>query len=505
MDDIIRTKEENEKINRDQDVILDHVPALVFFKDRDNRFTRVNKAFADFMGVQKKELEGKSAFDFYTKKQAESLWNDDREVIATGIPKKIIVELLWGKNKTGLLQMEKVPHTDTRGNIIGIICFASDISEKKHLETVLDDSETRFRRLFETAQDGILILSADTGRINEANQFLVDMLGYTHEELLKKKLWEIGLFADITKSKNAFKMTQKNGYVTYEDMPLQTKEGSLIDVEFVSNLYKVNHNNVIQCNIRNITHRKNLVVIDENRRLLAEEKEKLDFMAEANHELRTPLAIIKGSIDILLRESKGKSDRYADEVLRDINEEVTHLTNILSELALLATSDTGVRNKVVSEKIDFELLVNDIVKRCDIIAKKKNITIQKKIPTSVIMGDRRYLEKLLLNLIKNALSYGREGGWVLIEVADNEDAVIISVSDNGIGIAQDDLPKVFSRFYRVDKSHFSDERHTGLGLAISKRVVEAHGGTIVVTSTGLTKGSTFTVTLPKNRMNEDEK
>ncbi len=497
MKKISKIEEESQRIKREQDFVFDHVPALVYFKDRENRFTRVNKAFADFMGIDKKEIEGKSAFDFYPMRQAVSLWNDDKEVIATGLPKKIIVELVWAKRKTGLLQMEKVPHIDRQGKIIGIICFASNITERRHLETTLYNSEIRFRRLFETAQDGILILNAQTGQIHEVNQFLIDMLGYTHEEFLTKKLWELGLLIDVTKSKNAFKMTQKKGYASYADIPLQTKEGELISVEFVSNLYKVNHRNVIQCNIRNITHRKNLESIDENKRLLAEEKEKTDFMAEANHELRTPLAIIKGSIDIILKESQGKSDRYADVVLRDIDEEVKHLTNILSELALLATSDTGVRNKVVSEKIDCDVLISNVVKRCELVAKKKNITIQKKILATLITGDEKYLAKLLLNLVKNALSYGKDGGKILIKVIENEVEVIMSVSDNGIGIAKEDLPKVFSRFYRVDKSHFSDERHTGLGLAISKRVVEAHGGTIKVTSSGLNKGSTFTVSLPK--------
>jgi len=116
----------------------------------------------------------------------------------------------------------------------------------------------RYRRLFETAQDGILILDAETGQISDVNPFLVEMLGYSHEDFLGKKLWEIGAFKDIEASKTAFLELQRKGYVRYEDLPLEAKDGRHIDVEFVCNVYLVNHQKVIQCNIRDITDRKRL-------------------------------------------------------------------------------------------------------------------------------------------------------------------------------------------------------------------------------------------------------
>lgn len=126
----------------------------------------------------------------------------------------------------------------------------------KLLEEKLQVSETRFRRLFETAQDGILILDAETGRITEVNKFLIDMLGYSRKEFLDKRLWEIGAFVDTAKAKDAFKKLQKEKYIRYEDLPLKTKNNRLINVEFVSNVYVVDHKKVIQCNIRDITVRR---------------------------------------------------------------------------------------------------------------------------------------------------------------------------------------------------------------------------------------------------------
>jgi diguanylate cyclase (GGDEF)-like protein/PAS domain S-box-containing protein len=120
----------------------------------------------------------------------------------------------------------------------------------------LVDSELRYRRLFEAAQDGILILDAETGAIKDVNPFLEKLLGYTEDEFISKKLWEVGAFKDIKASKNAFLALQKNEYIRYKDLPLRAKNGQLIQVEFVSNVYKEGHEKVIQCNIRDISERK---------------------------------------------------------------------------------------------------------------------------------------------------------------------------------------------------------------------------------------------------------
>lgn len=132
----------------------------------------------------------------------------------------------------------------------------------KKVEMFIDpsvrDSEIRYRRLFEAARDGILILNAETGMIEDVNPFLIEMLGYSREEFVKRKLWEVGAFKDIESSQDAFEALQKSEYIRYEDLPLKTKAGVLIQVEFVSNVYLADGEKVIQCNIRDITERKQL-------------------------------------------------------------------------------------------------------------------------------------------------------------------------------------------------------------------------------------------------------
>ncbi|MCX5875063.1 MAG: PAS domain S-box protein, partial [Deltaproteobacteria bacterium] len=130
------------------------------------------------------------------------------------------------------------------------------LQEKERIDEVLLDSEKRYRRLFESAKDGILILDADTGKVVDANPFLLQLLDYSYEALCGKYIWELGAFKDIAASKDAFQTLQDNEYIRYEDLPLETQSGRVIAVEFVSNVYLVDHSKVIQCNIRDITAHK---------------------------------------------------------------------------------------------------------------------------------------------------------------------------------------------------------------------------------------------------------
>jgi two-component system cell cycle sensor histidine kinase/response regulator CckA len=133
--------------------------------------------------------------------------------------------------------------------------------ETEHLQTMSEvrDSEVRYRRLFEAAKDGILILDADSGAITDANPFIREILGYSPEDLIGKRLWEIGAFFDVVASKAAFEELQRKEYIRYENLPLQTKDGQLREVEFISNVYMIDLKKVIQCNIRNITKRREAI------------------------------------------------------------------------------------------------------------------------------------------------------------------------------------------------------------------------------------------------------
>jgi PAS domain S-box-containing protein len=176
---------------------------------------------------------------------------------------------------------------------------AGNITKRTHSRKALQDSEARYRRLFEAAQDGILILDAETGLITDVNPFLVKLLGYSHEEFLGKELWEIGLFKDIEASKSAFRELQTKHYVRYQDLPLETKGGRPINVEFVSNVYCVNGKKVIQCNIRDITKRTYAERSEQQLRQAQKMEAVGQLAGGVAHDFNNLLGVILGYCEIL--------------------------------------------------------------------------------------------------------------------------------------------------------------------------------------------------------------
>ena len=206
----------------------------------------------------------------------------------------------------------------------------AEATKRKKAEEALKVSETRYRRLFETAQDGILLLDADTGQILDVNPFLLDMLGYSHKDFLGKKLWEIGPFSDIAASRLRFSELQTKGYVRYEHLPLETKDGRLIDVEFVSNVYLVDHEKIIQCNVRDITLRKQaeeslMKAYDE---MELRVKERTEDLVEANQQLLWEI----------------EERKKAEEALLETLKEVKQLKNQLREENLYLKEEFNLLN-----------------------------------------------------------------------------------------------------------------------------------------------------------------
>jgi signal transduction histidine kinase len=233
---------------------------------------------------------------------------------------------------------------------------------------------------------------------------------------------------------------------------------------------------------------------ERTKKLVNAERLKSEFIADASHELRTPLAIIKSNVDLAL----GKKSRHLinpHEALAKINSEVSGISRIISELTAITQYGQTTPRGLSLEKIHLKKLLITLVEKYSVLIRNKMIGVHVNIPPSLIVhGDREKLEKLFNNLIVNALRYGKKSGYLRITARKIEDSVTIDFRDNGTGIPSHDLPHIFERFYRVDKTRNRDGG-VGLGLAICKEIAETHGGKITVVST-YGKGSVFSVVLP---------
>jgi len=368
-----------------------------------------------------------------------------------------------------------------------------DITDKL-VEEMLRDSEVRYRRLFETAKDGILILDAETGMIIDVNPFLIELLGFSHEQFVGKAIWEIGFFNDIASNKDKFMELQQQGYARYEDLPLKTDDGRKIEVEFVSNVYTVDHQKVVQCNIRDVTERKRAEKeIEEKQRETI--KMKLDFISMVSHELRTPLTVIKEGIALVTNGSTGEINEEQEELLNLSKKNVDRLAKFINDVLDFQKLEAG-RMKIDARPNDINEIVRDVYETMTFAAKDIRVDLLLELDDRLpIVGfDHNKITQVLTNLVDNAVKFTEKGN-IVIKTSEKDGMIHVSVSDTGCGIKKKDLSRLFGRFEQLSTGGERKTGGTGLGLAICKGIIERHDGKIWVDSV-FGKGSKFTFTLP---------
>lgn len=222
------------------------------------------------------------------------------------------------------------------------------------------------------------------------------------------------------------------------------------------------------------------------------------FVQDASHELRTPIATAITNIEVLEMNDKVTIEDYR-KLLKILKLSLDRMNNISNSLLLLS-EDT--QSKSRWSKIDLISLISEIVSEFIGEAATYRVDIKWNPPANeiAVRGDAFHIRQAIINLVNNGLKYNRPGGSVSLSTYIKDGAVIIEVADTGIGIAAEDLPRIFDRFFRVDKSRSRDLGGSGLGLAIVKKIIEDHSGTVTVDST-IGRGSTFRVSLPLYRLN----
>jgi PAS domain S-box-containing protein len=361
-------------------------------------------------------------------------------------------------------------------------------------------SESRYRRLFETAQDGILILDAETAEIHDVNPFLTNLLGYSREQFLGKKLWELGPFKDSGASKSGFSELKDTGYIRYENLPLETSDGRAINVEFVSNVYLVDDQKVIQCNVRDISDRvvaekKILALNAELERRVQERTTQLNalnqeldtFNYSVSHDLGAPLRRIQGFAGILLESYAGKVDAKCLDLFQSIAASATQMKILIDALFRLARLS---RDQLRPQPTNLSELVHSILAQLQ--QSDSNRKVEFVVAEHIMAdGDPALLCVLLENLLNNAWKFTSKRPITRIEFGSMRQAdgtVANFVRDNGAGFNMKYADKLFGPFQRFHKPE--DFPGTGIGLASVQRIVQRHRGQIWAQST-VGEGSTF--------------
>jgi len=415
-----------------------------------------------------------------------------------------VADLLIHRQRVGVLEvcyLEEKPEADEgpflaeEAKLVQTVAeHLSRAAERLRAEEALEASEVRYRRLFETAQDGILILDADTGQIADVNPFLVEMLGYSPQELRGKRLWEIGLFKDVASSRSAFVELQSKGYIRYADLPLETSDGRRIDVEFVSNVYLVDHERVIQCNIRDITARKRAEeALQQRTAELEARNEELDAFAHTvAHDLQGLVGLVTGYAEVLAEDHAEFSGEKLERCLYAVVHNGRKMSEVIDGLLLLASTR---KMDVEIEPLVMPSIVAEAQRR--LVSMIAEYQAEMVVPDTwpAALGYGPWVEEVWVNYISNAIKYGGRPPRVELGAEAQPDGMVrFWVQDNGSGLMPEARARLFVPFTQL--AHLHSKGH-GLGLSIVQRIVDRLGGQVGVDSEGVPgRGSIFSFTLP---------
>jgi PAS domain S-box-containing protein len=478
-------------------------PFLVL--DKSLRVRTANTAFYRDFHVSKEETEGRFVYDL-----GNGQWDIPQlrtllpQVLRNSHPvEDFEVEHTFPTlgRRNMLLNARRFPPDGADAELL--LLAIEDNTDHQRAEAAMKDSEIRYRRLFQMAKDGILILDADTGKVIDVNPFMTALLGYSHEEFVGKELWEIGLFQDIKQSQAAYRELQEKGYVRYENLPLESRTGQKVEVEFVSNVYSEEHHRVVQCNVRDITERSRLqrLTRDQAAALIDLDRRKDEFLAMLSHELRNPLApILNAALLLRVHSNRNRLQGIENPVVHQsaaiIERQVGQLARIVDELLEVSRITTG-RIQLQKERIAVGVVVENAVATVRSLIDQRKHELIVSLPAQAIWlhADAARLEQVFVNLLTNAAKYTEEGGHIWLTLQQEGEEAVLLVRDTGVGIAPEVLPRIFELFTQAERSLDRAQGGLGIGLALVQRLVEMHGGTVAVTS-ALGEGSEFVVRLP---------
>ena len=501
--DLNRTLEErvDQRTAEVQD-LYENAPSGYHSLDANGTLSRVNQTELIWLGYSRDEMIGRPFTDFITARGRSVFEQNYPLFMQRGWVRNLEYELIRKDGTILDVLLDATAIYDAQGTYVMSRSTIFDNTERKKAELALRESEEQNRLLFEESPDAIVLFD-DNRKMKRLNRAFETLTGYTAEQLAGKSLEELGLVSHeqtIALSEQVLQHIRTNNRFATVELQLRHAGGDLYDVGvriFGLTLRGQQH---YLAAMHDITTEKKAeeTLLRANSEFAQAARTKDEFLANMSHELRTPLNAILALSESMLEEVQGPLNPSQRDYLCQVNESGSHLLTLINDILDLSKVEAG--------RLDIQL---DIVSVADIcqtsIVFVKEIAFKKSLRLALHLNDQmaeievdpRRMKQMLVNLLSNAVKFTPEKGQVILEVDVDMEAgtVCFAVQDNGIGIASDDITKLFQPFKQLDSSLSRQHEGTGLGLALVRSLAELHGGSVTVESQ-FGQGSRFTIILP---------
>lgn len=475
--------------------------------DSDGILVAVNDAFSAFVKMEHRDLIGSPFTVIYDPMiDRDGLMHEFREKIRTNnFAVTTEQNILLRHGDCVFVELSTSVLVDDAQEMF-ILTAYRDISERKRWEQTLHESEKRFRNLFENS---VLPMyqSSKEGRFINANPALIAMLGYGSLQELQQLSLERDVYAHPAQRIALLQRLREGDTNEPATLELKKKDGTVISVLAHSTILQDDNGTVtgFEGVLEDITERKELerriqayITKLETAReeLLKLNAQKDKILAVVSHDLRSPFGSILGFCDILKTEFHTLSEKEKLEYVDYINDAATQQLTMVNSLLDWSRLETG-RVRLRTANVNLAVVVKEVLASLLGLAKKKSIELLSTVPPhAAVKADEQLVRQLFSNLVGNALKFTPHGGLITVSLKEDDEHVVVSVTDSGIGIPAEDLPKLFRIEEKYSRQGLQGEIGTGLGLPMCHEIMKKHNGFIEATSTEGT-GTTFTVRFPK--------
>lgn len=510
--EVHRQQEETRKTERKLAAVINNIPFCFYMKDLDGRHLLVNKTLEETFGTTQEEMLGKKNEDFMNEAAA----------VVCDMHDRLVIRLKKAQTTDELIQHPdgsfhnyvsvKFPLLDAKGEAYAFAGISMDVTEKLAQDTIINGQADRFNALLKNSQDLLYSFNLASGTYDYIGPNIETLTGYTPEEYTEGGLeFAATMLHPDDKEALEFHINQllsgKVGKMTPTiEYRIKNKDPE-IAWKWVSDNRTIIFNEEgepvsILGSCRDITQSKEDYALLEQKKIEAEQanRTKLDFLATMSHELRTPLNAVIGFSDMLTANMVGELTEKQHGFVGNINEAGNHLLGLIGDILDIAKIESG-RAVLDSEPESLDKIVKFVEDIYTLkISEETNLDFQiiKNFDCDKVDVDAIKIKQILTNIMNNAVKFTQTGG-ITFEIWNDTMGLHFSVADTGIGIAPDELDKVFEPFHRTEQVQLLAIEGTGLGLSLVKQLVELHGGTVKLTSDYYT-GTQIQIDLPLERI-----